>query len=154
MELAKIQDLQKAYAESRQAVNREIAFQKRIADDIDATRLAGRPTYPTPEQLAGLEIAIERVLEGFPSEAIHGDPCGPFPDPHIVTVSPGFTGHIVVFDRAPSQFQGMRALWMMSDEEIDKILELVRTRLTVIKWWRHSSGGVAMHTAPKTRDDA
>lgn len=133
-----INDLLATIQESQQHLR---AVERRLREHGDAIAIAARPTYPTGEQIAGIEEAARRIRAGETPESHHGVGVGPVGSPYIVTVH-GVSGWLRVKVGAPYRLtrQGER-LWDFTDEEVEAILDVVRAQgLTVDHHWRADNG--------------
>lgn len=110
---------------------------------LDAARLAVRPTYPTAEQLAGLEEATRRMSELIPAKSHHGDPT-----PTYAVVVDGKGRWLHIRHDSPNDRRGY-SLWTFTDEEIEafrKILMGPGHFWRIESCWR-ADGGVSFRVS-------
>lgn len=113
--------------------------ERQINEQIDRIRLAGRPTYPTPEQEVGLRAAAYAVKRGDVPTSHLGDPA--IIGDYSVTVA-GNRGAIYLNVNAwYSKARAGARLWALTEEEINRTLDLIRAEgLTVTDHWTHDHG--------------
>lgn len=105
--------------------------------ELDALRLAARPTYPLEAHRTGITEAARRIRERVPCQSHHGEPC-----PGRAVRVHGVSGWIGVWSDAPYAANGGgRRLWDFSDDDAQALCTLIEAEgLVVVNWWRHEAG--------------
>lgn len=107
--------------------------------ELDALRLANRPTFPTEAQRAGLAEAARRIRDRVPCDSHHGELCPPSGSGVIVH---GVSGWLGVWSRAPYEATGGSGrLWEYTEDEAQVFRTLIEAEgLVVSDMWQHAQG--------------
>lgn len=121
---------------------------RELEQEIDDARLRHRPTYPTEEQLAGIDAAIRLIAARTPNESHLGDPCGPDENTYVVSyalrnfaATPVDGGVIYVDHQAPYKKRGGGKLWGFTPADLDRIFARIDAGgFHVVESWEHDRG--------------
>lgn len=108
-----------------------------LAAEIDRLRLEQRPTWPTPDMLAGLAEAARHIADGDTASSHLGqrtDSC-----PLVHWHEKGWTA--VVFTGPRRVDSSFRGVWEPTDDEWAATLAAIETEFQVLTHWRSAMHG-------------
>lgn len=123
---------------------------RELAEQIDAHRLAHRPTYPGPEAREGLRLIVGRVKDGTVSGSHHGDTIDTEGPAYLVHAwgsqagryGGGDTHYISLRHDAPYPLgRGVARLWTFAPAEVEAFRRMLAEEgFLIVKDWSHDGG--------------